>query len=211
MLILDALAGPFETIPIPAFCHSMDYEVSHNVHTAHFTRLSRLPLTSTLQAELCFVIGKDCKNFHPQDNISDYILGYTAGNDISSRYWQNPERSGNQHGSAKSFDKFAPIGPVITSTRAIPNLADLRLECFVNGNKRQSSKLDDLIFDVAAVLAHLSRGVTIRRGTVVMTGTPSGVAAFMKPPLWLKDGDVVEVSLEHVGTIRNRFLFEGAS
>lgn len=211
VILLDALAGPFETIPIPAFCHSMDYEVSHNAHTGRFTRRLRMILTVILQAELCLVIGKDCKNLHPQDDITEYILGYTAGNDISSRYWQAPERSGNQHGSAKSFDKFAPIGPVITSARTIPNLADLRLECFVNGSKRQSSKLDDLIFDVAAVLAHLSRGMTIRRGTVVMTGTPSGVAAFMKPPQWLKDGDVVEVSLEHVGTIRNRFSFEDAS
>ncbi|KAK7425082.1 hypothetical protein QQZ08_008359 [Neonectria magnoliae] len=184
----DALAGPFESIPVPAACLSMDYE-----------------------AELCLVIGKDCKNFTVDADLSEYVLGYTAGNDVSSRYWQNPERSGGQHGSAKSFDKFAPIGPVITSTSAIPNPAELRLECFVNGSKRQSGKLDDLIFDTAAILAHSSRGTTIRKGTVIMTGTPSGVAAFMKPPTWLQDGDVVEVRLDHVGTTRNKFVFEDSS
>uniref|UniRef100_A0A8H7NBL4 Fumarylacetoacetase-like C-terminal domain-containing protein n=1 Tax=Bionectria ochroleuca TaxID=29856 RepID=A0A8H7NBL4_BIOOC len=109
----NALAGPFENIPIPVICHSMDYE-----------------------AELCLVIGKDCIDFKADNDISEYILSYTVGNDLSSQYWQNPERCVGQHGSAKSFDKFAPIGPVITSTKTIPNLAILQLECFVNGGKR---------------------------------------------------------------------------
>ncbi|KAL4801512.1 fumarylacetoacetate hydrolase family protein [Aspergillus unguis] len=181
----DALAGPFEDIPINPACLSMDYE-----------------------AELCFVIGRDCKNLTPDEDVNSYILGYTAGNDVSSRYWQMPIRSGNQHGSAKSFDKFAPIGPVITSPSIIPDVGALRMECLVNGEKRQSTKLDDLIFDVPAILRHLSRGTTLRRGTVVMTGTPSGVAAFMEPPAWLKDGDVVEVRVDRVGTLRNRMVFE---
>ncbi|CAH0058701.1 unnamed protein product [Clonostachys solani] len=175
-------------------------------------RLRVDPLTLVLpEAELCLVIGKDCKDFKADNDISEYILGYTVGNDLSSRYWQNPERCGGQHGSAKSFDKFAPIGPVITSTKTIPNLATLQLECFVNGDKRQSSKLDDLIFDAPAILAHLTRGTTLRKGTVIMTGTPSGVAAFMKPPAWLQDGDVVEVRLDHVGSIKNKISLETAA
>lgn len=119
-----------------------------------------------------------------------------------------PERSGNQHGSAKSFDKFAPIGPVMTSTSVIPDVRELQMECFVNGEKRQSTKLDDLIFDIPAILQHLSRGTTLRKGTVIMTGTPSGVGFFMKPPAWLKDGDVVEVRIDKIGSTRNRISFE---
>jgi 2-keto-4-pentenoate hydratase/2-oxohepta-3-ene-1,7-dioic acid hydratase in catechol pathway len=121
-----------------------------------------------------------------------------------------PERSGNQHGSAKSFDKFAPIGPVITSTSVISDVTKLKMECFVNGEKRQSTKLDDLIFDIPAILQHLSRGTTLRKGTVIMTGTPSGVAAFMKPPAWLKDGDVVQVHIDKIGTTRNKISIESS-
>ncbi|CAL5873679.1 uncharacterized protein PFLUO_LOCUS7961 [Penicillium psychrofluorescens] len=160
------------------------------------------------EAELCLVLGKDCKNITADADFASYILGYTAGNDVSSRYWQMPERSGNQHGSAKSFDKFAPIGPVITSTSVISDVTKLQMECFVNGEKRQSTKLDDLIFDIPAILQHLSRGTTLRKGTVIMTGTPSGVAAFMKPPAWLKDGDVVQVRIDKIGSTRNRISFE---
>lgn len=127
---------------------------------------------------------------------------------MSSRYWQNPERSGNQHGSAKSFDKFAPIGPVITSTNVIKNPHQLAIKSFVNGELRQSSRTDDLIYDIPTILRHISRGTTLRKGTVVMTGTPSGVAAFMKPPKWLQDGDVVEVEIENIGQLRNKMAFE---
>ena len=119
-----------------------------------------------------------------------------------------PDRSGNQHGYAKSFDKFAPIGPVICSTSAILGPAALTLQTRVNGELQQKTKTDDLIFDIHAILRHLTRGTTLRRGTVIMTGTPSGVAAFLKPPLWLEDWDVVEVEIEGIGMIRNRMVFE---
>jgi 2-keto-4-pentenoate hydratase/2-oxohepta-3-ene-1,7-dioic acid hydratase in catechol pathway len=137
-----------------------------------------------------------------------FVLGFTAGNDVSSRYWQMPERSGNQHGSAKSFDKFAPIGPVIASTKVIPDPHKLAIKSIVNGEVRQDSRTDDLIFDIPAIIRHISRGATLRKGTVVMTGTPSGVAAFMKPPQWLQDGDVVEVEIERIGRIENKMAFE---
>lgn len=137
-----------------------------------------------------------------------YVLGYTAGNDVSSRYWQMPERSGNQHGPAKSFDKFAPIGPVIVSSKIVPDPYNLSIRSIVNGEVRQSARTDDLIYDIPAIIKHISRGTTLRKGTVVMTGTPSGVAAFMKPPAWLKDGDIVEVEIEKIGKIRNKIVFE---
>ncbi|KIW56398.1 hypothetical protein PV05_05063 [Exophiala xenobiotica] len=182
----DALAGPFEDVPIHPECQSqMDYE-----------------------AELCVIIGKDCKNVSADDAL-DYVLGYTAGNDVSARYWQWKERSGGQHGSAKGFDKFAPIGPVIVSPSAIGDPHDLSLKTIVNGKDvRQESRTDDLIFKVPEIIQHLSRGTTLRKGTVIMTGTPSGVAAFMKPPGFLQDGDVVEVEIEKIGRLQNKMVFE---
>ena len=84
------------------------------------------------------------------------------------------------------------------------------MKCFVNSEERQSTRTDDLIFDIPAIIRHLSRGTTLRKGTVIMTGTPSGVAAFLKPPVWLQDGDVVEVQLESIGIIRNKMVFETA-
>ncbi|KAH8885890.1 fumarylacetoacetate hydrolase family protein [Thozetella sp. PMI_491] len=183
----DALAGPFEDIPIHPSYASMDYE-----------------------AELCVVLGKDCKNLGRSDDVSEYILGYTAGNYVSSRWWQMPERSNNQHAVAKSFDKFAPIGPLIMSTDVIPDPARLRRECFVNGDKRQSPLIEDQILDIPTVILHLSRGATLRKGMVIMMGMPSGVAAFMTPLAWLKSGDIMEVKIDKIGAIKNVMRFEGS-
>ncbi|KAI9836761.1 MAG: hypothetical protein M1819_000926 [Sarea resinae] len=182
----DALAGPYEDVPVNPECPNMDYE-----------------------GELCAIIGKDCKNLSLTENYLDYILGFTAGNDVSCRYWQMPPQSGNQHGYAKSFDKFAPIGPVIVSAATIGSkIDDLELITTVNGEKRQNTLIGDLLFSVRDCLSHLSRGTTLRKGTVIMTGTPMGVAAFMSPPAWLKDGDVVGVEIEGIGTLRNKMVFE---
>lgn len=152
------------------------------------------------------VIGKDCKNLGANEDPTPYILGYTVGNDVSSRYWQAPARCGSQHAYAKSFDKFGPIGPVIVSPAVISDPGALDLKTFVNGELRQSTKTDDLIYDIPAILRHLSRGTTLRPGTVIMTGTPSGVAAFRSPPPWLKHGDVVEVEISNIGKIRNQMV-----
>ena len=156
------------------------------------------------------VLGQDCKNVSESEDVTRYIMGYTVGNDVSSRWWQMPERSSNQPSAAKSFDKFAPIGPVITSTSIISDPSRLTMRSIVNGDQRQLTRTDDLIFDIPAIIRHFSRGTTLRKGTVIMTGTPSGVAAFMKPPAWLQDGDIVEMELENVGTIRNKIVFEKA-
>jgi 2-keto-4-pentenoate hydratase/2-oxohepta-3-ene-1,7-dioic acid hydratase in catechol pathway len=161
------------------------------------------------KGELCFVIGKTCKNIPQSADPLEYVLGYTVGNDVSSRLWQlDKERSGGQHGYAKAFDKFAPIGPVLCSTSQIPDTSKLTLRTIVNGVQKQSTGVDDLIFDVSAIIRHISRGMTVRAGTVVMTGTPSGVAAFENPPGWLKDGDMVEVEVPGIGKIKNRMVFE---
>jgi len=181
----DTLAGPFEDIPINPESKELDYE-----------------------GELSIVVGKDIKNLSEKDDPLDYVLGFTVGNDVSSRYWQVAPRSGGQHGPAKSFDKFAPIGPVIASLKAVGNPEGLKLRTWVNGELRQDGKTDDLIFGINAILRHVSRGTTVRKGTVIMTGTPSGVAAFMKPAAWLSDGDLVQVEIENIGKIVNKMVFE---
>jgi len=182
----DALAGPFEDIIIYKDCHkTMDYE-----------------------GELTVIIGKPAKNLTESDDPLDYVLGYTTGNDVSCRYWQMPEQSGNQHGYAKSFDRFGPIGPVLVSPSVIPDPSKLQLKTFVNGEERQATPTSDLLFTIPQIIRHLSRGTTLRPGTAIMTGTPSGVGAFMKPPGWIQDGDVVEVKISEIGSIKNKYVFE---
>ncbi|KAF1944881.1 hypothetical protein EJ02DRAFT_501093 [Clathrospora elynae] len=182
----DALAGPLDRIPIPPTCQSqLDYE-----------------------GELTIIIGKDCKNISAQ-NYKDYILGYTVGNDISARNYQLPTSvSGGQFGYAKSFDKFAPIGPCIASTTVIPDPQRLSYWTKVNGEKRQETGTDDMIYSVGQIVEHLSRGMTLRAGTAIMTGTPSGVGLFMEPKGFLGHGDVVEVHVEGIGSIVNTMVFE---
>jgi 2-keto-4-pentenoate hydratase/2-oxohepta-3-ene-1,7-dioic acid hydratase in catechol pathway len=154
------------------------------------------------------IIGRDLKDLGEDEDPTPYILGYTVGNDVSSRYWQKAERCGGQHGYAKSFDKFAPIGPILASTSAIPDPKTLTLRTSVNGEQRQKTQTDDLIFDIPAILRYISRGTTLRPGTLIMTGTPSGVGAFMKPPTWLQDGDIVEIEISGIGQIRNKMVIE---
>jgi len=157
---------------------------------------------------LTVIIAKDCKNVSPVDALS-YVLGYTAGNDVSARNFQLPASvSGNQFGYAKSFDGFAPIGPAVVLSSSIPDPHQLSYTTKVNGEVRQTTKTDDMIFSIKEIVAHLSRGTTLRKGTVIMTGTPSGVGLFMEPKGFLKDGDVVEVSIEGIGAIRNKMVFE---
>jgi hypothetical protein len=179
-----ALAGPYDDVHVDPACQFLDYE-----------------------GELAFIIGKDVRNYSANDGFEEFLLGYTIGNDVSSRYWQMPERSGGQHGYAKSFDQFGPIGPVIVSTSEIPQ-PHLDLKTSVNGEERQKSNTSDLLFTVPQILEHLSRGTTLRKGTVVLTGTPSGVAAFMKPPVWLKTGDVVEIEISQIGKIKNKMVIQ---
>jgi 2-keto-4-pentenoate hydratase/2-oxohepta-3-ene-1,7-dioic acid hydratase in catechol pathway len=169
---------------------------------------TRSVLTRPTQGELSFIIGRTCKNLTEKDDPLEYVLGYTVGNDVSSRYWQAPDRSASQAGYAKSFDMFAPIGPVISSTAAIPHPEKLTLVTRVNGAERQRSGIDDLIFSIPDIIRFVSRGHTLEPGTVIMTGTPSGVAAALQPPAWLQDGDVVEIEVEGIGTLRNKFVFE---
>lgn len=147
------------------------------------------------------VIGKDAKNVSEADAL-DYVLGYTAGNDLSARNFQLPEASGGQFCYAKSFDHFAPIGHTIVAAQEIPNPQTLKLSTKVNGVVKQETSTSDMIWGVRQIISHLSRGTTLRKGTVIQTGTPSGVGYFRKE--FLKDGDVVEVEIKGVAATRNR-------
>lgn len=182
----DALAGPLDPIPIHPTCQSMlDYE-----------------------GELTIIIGRDCKNVSAAEALQ-YILGYTVANDVSARNYQLPASiSGGQFGYAKSFDKFAPMGPCIASTSVIPDPQNIRYWTKVNGEKRQETGTDDMIYSVAQIVEHLSRGTTLRAGTAILTGTPSGVGLFMEPKGFLKDGDEVEIYVEGIGSIVNKMVFE---
>jgi len=115
---------------------------------------------------------------------------------------------GGQFGYAKSFDQFAPLGPCITATHVIGDPQQLTYTTKVNGEVRQKTSTSDMIWTVAQIIEHLSRGSTLRAGTAIMTGTPSGVGLFMQPPGFLRDGDVVEIEVEKIGKIRNRMVFD---
>lgn len=180
----DALSGPFDDIAIHVDAQKMlDYE-----------------------GELCAIVGKDAKDVSEEDALQ-YVLGYTVGNDISARNFQLPDTSGGQYCYAKSFDGFAPVGPCIVSSALIPDPQKLHLVTKVNGDIRQQTSTEDMIWSVKQIIAHLSRGTTLRRGTVIMTGTPSGVGLFMNPKGFLKSGDIVEVTIDEIGTIANRIVF----
>ncbi|CAH0015640.1 unnamed protein product [Clonostachys rhizophaga] len=180
-----ALSGPYDDVHVhPDATPMLDYE-----------------------GELVVVIGKEAKNVSDEDAL-DYVLGYTMGNDISARNFQLPAVSGGQFCYAKSFDTFAPIGPAITTTEAIPDPQDLAYITRVNGEHRQATPTNDMIWTVRQIIAHLSRGTTLKEGTVIMTGTPSGVGLFMKPKAFLRDQDIVEVVMEGYGGLRNKIVFE---
>lgn len=117
--------------------------------------------------------------------------------------------SGGQYGYAKSFDRFAPIGPCIVSTELIPDPQKLKYRTKVNGQVRQETGTDDMIWTVKQIIAHLSRGTTLRAGTAIMTGTPSGVGIFVEPKGsgFLKGGDVVEVEVDGIGSLVNEIVF----
>ncbi|KAL6869037.1 hypothetical protein ACO1O0_000360 [Amphichorda felina] len=158
------------------------------------------------ECELVIVIGKRCTEV-PEADALDYVMGYAVGNDVSHRDWQI-KHGGGQWSLGKGFDGWAPYGPGIVSSSLIKDPQALRIWTKLNGKTVQDSSTLDMIFNVRKTIAFLSQGVTLMPGDLIFTGTPSGVGMGRKPQLWLKDGDVVEVGLENVGTwyVLNRFL-----
>jgi 2-keto-4-pentenoate hydratase/2-oxohepta-3-ene-1,7-dioic acid hydratase in catechol pathway len=172
-----AIIGPEEPVRKPSFVKKLDYEV-----------------------ELAAIIGKKGKNI-PVSEAKNYIFGYTVFNDISARDIQFKD---GQWTRGKSFDTFAPYGPCITTAAQIGDPNNLRLWTRVNGETRQNSSTKHMLFNVYEIVHHLSRVMTLEPCDIIATGTPAGVADSMKPtPMFLKPGDVVEVEVENIGTLRN--------
>ena len=158
------------------------------------------------EAELAVVIGQTCKNVST-DEALDYVLGYTCANDVSARDWQN-FHGGGQWVKGKSFDSFCPIGPILVTADRIPNPQILPIRGILNGEIRQESWTGDMIFSVAEIIAFLSGSTTLLPGTVILTGTPSGVGMASDPQRFLKSGDAFTVEITGIGCLRNPVIAE---
>ena len=153
------------------------------------------------EAELAVVIGQAAKNVSTDDALK-HVLGYTAANDVSARRWQGLKGAG-QWVRGKSFDTFCPLGPELITTDELQDPQNLRVTCELNGQVMQDGNTGDMIFPVAELISFLSTGATLLPGTVILTGTPSGVGFTRKPPVYLMPGDTVEVTLEGIGLLKN--------
>lgn len=151
------------------------------------------------EAELAVIIGREAKNVKAED-AGDYIFGYTVLNDVSARDLQTGHK---QWYFGKSLDGFTPMGPCILTADAVTFPPALDISCAVNGQERQRSNTSLLIHSIPEIIQELSAGMTLLPGTVIATGTPAGVGMGMDPPEFLKFGDVVECTIEHIGTLRS--------
>ena len=154
------------------------------------------------EAELVVVIGKPAKCITPEQ-APDYIFGYTCGNDVSARDCQ--KRIDKQWARAKSFDTFAPVGPFI-ETELDPSR--VRVRSILNGDIMQDDTTASMIFPVFELISYLSQNFTLLPGTLIFTGTPSGVGAGRKPPVFLKPGDTIKIEIEGIGSLENTVELE---
>lgn len=164
-------------------CDSLDYEV-----------------------ELGVVIGRDAKNVKAAE-AGEYIFGYTIINDVSARNLQTRHK---QWYFGKSLDDFTPMGPCIISAETVGAMPELGIRCYVNGEKRQDSNTRMMIFDIPYIIEELSAGMTLKAGTIIATGTPSGVALGMEPSVqkYLESGDVVRCEIDGIGVLENTIADE---
>ena len=158
------------------------------------------------EGELGVVIGRPCKNVKPEDALT-YVLGYTCANDVSARDWQK-EKGGGQFCRGKSFDTFCPSGPCLVTADEIPDPSKLTIRTFVNEDKMQESSTDDLIFDIPHIISFLSGSTTLLPGTLILTGTPSGVGDARDPRRYLVPGDEVTVEIDEIGMLTNPVVEE---
>ncbi|HEY9453129.1 MAG TPA: fumarylacetoacetate hydrolase family protein [Bradyrhizobium sp.] len=151
------------------------------------------------EGELVVVIGKGGRAI-PRERALDHVFGYTLANDVTSRITQARHK---QWFLGKSADGFCPIGPAIVTADEVPDPARLRLRTTVNGEVRQDASAADLIFDIPYLIACISKIMTLDAGDLIATGTPEGVGIGFKPPRYLRTGDVVEITVEEIGTLSN--------
>ncbi|WP_152053664.1 fumarylacetoacetate hydrolase family protein [Tautonia marina] len=174
----SSLIGHEAPIQLPKVSHEVDYE-----------------------AELVIVIGQPGRDI-PADRAMDHVAGYAVGHDVSARDWQL-RKPGGQWMSGKTFDTFAPVGPYLVTADEVPDPHALGIRLRLNGRLMQDSSTSQLIFRVPETIAYLSQIMTLEPGDLIFTGTPPGVGMARKPPVWLKPGDVVEVEIDGLGTLRN--------
>lgn len=172
------LIGSGRPAPLPTYGKQVDYEV-----------------------ELCVVIGRTAHAV-PRERALDHVFGYAVLNDLSVRDWvRTPSVLGIDWVMSKGFDSSAPMGPLITPSRFAGDPDDLAIRLWVNDELRQDSRTSEMVFDVAAQIAHLSSVMTLEPGDLIATGTPSGVGMGADPPAWLVAGDVVRAEVECLGTL----------
>lgn len=174
----SSITGPFDPIIISSsVTDQADYEV-----------------------ELAVVIGKRAKNVN-KENALDYVFGYTIINDVSARDVQFDD---GQWVRGKSLDTFCPMGPYLITADDIPDPQDLQLKCAVNNEVLQNASTKDMIFGVADLISILSKSFTFEPGDIISTGTPSGVGFIRKPPIYLRDNDVMITEVQHLGKLINK-------
>jgi 2-keto-4-pentenoate hydratase/2-oxohepta-3-ene-1,7-dioic acid hydratase in catechol pathway len=176
-----ALNKPFGDVICPSFVTRLDYE-----------------------AELAVVIGRETKKV-PEDKALDSVFGYMIFHDVSARDIQFKDK---QFTRGKGIDTFAPCGPWITTKDEVPDPQKLSILTRVNSEVRQNSSSSNMVIPISRIISALSVTITLEPGDIISTGTPAGVAMSMKEPKYLKDGDVVEITIEKLGTIRNRITFQ---
>lgn len=160
--------------------------------------------TSDYEAELCVVIGKTGKDIKEEDAL-DYVAGYTCSNDVSARTLQFTT---SQWSFSKGLDKSCPIGPVLVSKAAIPDPQGLNIKCLYNGNVEQDGNTKDMIFSVKQLIAYFSQGTTLEAGTIIVSGTPAGIGFMKKPRVTLEDKGDIRVSIDKIGTLVNKIVYE---
>lgn len=173
-----ALCAPGGTIELPKVGANVDYE-----------------------AELVVVIGKPGRNI-PRGSAMDHVAGYCCGHDVSARDWQKG-KPGGQWTLGKGFDTFAPLGPFLATAAEVGDPNNLRIRLRLNGETMQDSNTQQLIFKIDFLIEYVSAVCTLLPGDLLFTGTPAGVGAARTPPVFLKDGDEVEVEIEQLGLLRN--------
>lgn len=174
------IVGPYDSVLIPPGSTKTDYEI-----------------------ELAVIIGRPARYLTADDQPLDHVAGYTISNDVSEREYQF-ERGG-QWDKGKNCETFNPLGPFFVTRDEVPNPQELLLALAVNGEQRQRSSTADMIFDVAALVTYISRFMALLPGDVINTGTPAGVGSGFTPPRYLRDGDVVELTADRLGTQRQTF------
>jgi 2-keto-4-pentenoate hydratase/2-oxohepta-3-ene-1,7-dioic acid hydratase in catechol pathway len=156
------------------------------------------------EAELAVVIGHRARRLDPADALRS-VAGYTVANDVSARTLQRKDK---QWLRAKSFDTFCPLLPVVVDVDELGDAAGLRVVQRLNGEVLQDANTNDLIFDVPHLVAHASSVFTLEPGDLILTGTPAGVGVFRDPPVAMREGDVVEVEIDGIGTLVNPVVAE---